>query len=79
MLVEIYGKEGCSFCEKALTFAKTKSNFSIEYVDLTKGDASVSDLVERVGVPIKSVPQIFVDGEYIGGFTEFYDKFKGPN
>jgi glutaredoxin 1 len=32
---------------------------------------SKDDLAKLTGSPVRTVPQIFVDGEHIGGFDEF--------
>jgi len=70
--VIIYGKPNCPFCERAKSLCQAQ-NRSYEYqtvgVDITK-----EQLEEKVGRPIRTVPQIFImeDGfaEYVGGFQE---------
>ena len=58
---------GCHFCDMAKTLLKQKE---IEYEErnLAK-DWKVQDLLEAVP-NARSVPQIFVDDKYIGGYDE---------
>lgn len=76
MKVLIYGRDTCKFCNKAKKLAEfCKENlegfdFKIDYNN-GKGWQAV-ELAEKFDNPdIKSVPQIFADGRYIGGYTEF--------
>lgn len=75
MKVLIYGRDTCKFCSKAKKLAEfCKENlegfdFKIDYNN-GKGWQAVA-LSEKLGFEVKSVPQIFVDARYIGGYTEF--------
>ena len=62
---------GCHFCDMAKTLLKQKE---IEYEErnLAK-DWKVQDLLEAVP-NARSVPQIFLDDEYIGGYKELREK-----
>jgi glutaredoxin len=43
----------------------------IEYREFVVGeDISADELSARIGRPALTVPQIFLDGEYIGGYTD---------
>ena len=68
MKVEIYGAEWCTFCKQAAKLCEAKS---LEYTYIDIDDSSnLKALEERMGTKVKSVPQIFIDGEYIpNGFT----------
>lgn len=74
MEIEIYTKDNCSFCEQAKQMIKQKC---LEYTEhyLNEKD-KIDELFERVGHPVRSVPQIFIDSEYIGGYNEFNKIFK---
>jgi len=70
MKVEIYGAEHCSFCKQAVKLCETKS-IEYNYIDVDTG-SNLSDLIERMGLVPRTIPQIFVDGTYIpGGYTGF--------
>jgi glutaredoxin len=68
MKVEIYGAEWCGFCKEAVSLCKTKS-IDYEYIDVDT-DANLKVLEERMGSRVKSIPQIFKDGQLLpGGYT----------
>ena len=82
-MVEIYGFHGykCKYCENAKRLCEQRK---LDYVYTPVNDGvdengrpikieSTIDLIrERAGVEIiTTMPQIFFDGDYIGGFDEF--------
>lgn len=70
-MITIYGKPQCGFCTKAKTLA---DSYSMEYVykDVTATAEAMAEMRDRAGtVVIKSVPQIFIRDQYIGGYTQF--------
>ena len=68
MTAEVYGSLGCGYCRRAKSLLQAKG---IEYREFIVGqDISGDDLSTRIGKPALTVPQIFLDGEYIGGYTE---------
>ena len=75
MFVVIYGRPGCGFCVRALALAaRLEAAGAIagqRYVDLWAEGISKADLAERIGKPVHTVPQIVVDQQHLGGFTEF--------
>ena len=82
MKFEIYSRSNCVFCERAKNLF-IKQNLPYNEI-LVTSDKMKQDLIERVGLPVKSLPQIFVnryDGlwEYIGGYTELTRFIKEKN
>lgn len=75
MLVVIFGRSGCAFCVRAKELAeklKTQlDDFDYRYVDIQIEGISKADLEKTVGKPVETVPQIFIDQQHIGGFTDF--------
>lgn len=74
MKVLIYGTPTCGFCKKAICLANLH-NIGVEYITVGK-DVTREELLEAVGKPVRTVPQIFVSksGEeysYVGGYDEF--------
>jgi len=69
-MITIYGKANCGFCTKAKSLAETKS-LSYEYKDVGINKDTLNELMDLAPVQVKSVPQIFVGGQYVGGFNEF--------
>ena len=70
--VTIYGRTSCGFCTGARRLCEVR-NLPHEWVDMVEQGLSKEDLAELTGGPVRTVPQIFVDGEHIGGFDEFSD------
>lgn len=75
MLAVIFGRPGCPYCVRAKDVAETlkadRDDFNYRYVDIQAEGISKADLEKTVGKPVETVPQIFLDKEHVGGFTEF--------
>jgi glutaredoxin 1 len=69
MIVEVYSKDGCSYCVRA---KQLLTNKKISYKEYKLGEDGIDRafIQEKVGKPISTVPQIFIDGNHIGGYTE---------
>ena len=70
--VTIYGKPTCAYCDRAVDLCERKG-FEFEYIDIIEKDMNFVDLQEIVGKPVRTVPQIFIGQQHIGGYTDFYD------
>jgi len=64
----IWSKDQCMFCEMAKDLL---ADYNIEYEErnISKGEWTREQLQEAAPGS-KTVPQIFLDGKYVGGFTE---------
>ncbi len=72
MTAEIYSTPACGQCVMAKNVLKSKE---IPFTEYTVGkDVQKAELEERVGNPVRSVPQIFMDNEYIGGLDQLRAK-----
>ena len=69
-MITIYGKPQCGFCTKAKHFAEQR-NFTYEYKAVSLSQVTMTELKERAPAPVRSVPQIFIGNQYIGGYTQF--------
>ena len=72
--VEIYGADWCPVCEKAKRFATEYPGvFEVEYHELdTDNEEEVDALKARVAPAVlRTIPQIFVEDDHIGGYSEF--------
>jgi len=68
MTAEVYGTQFCGYCLRAKSLLEVKG---IAYQEFIVGeDISPEALSSKIGKPALTVPQIFLDGEYIGGYTE---------
>lgn len=68
-MITIYGRPSCGYCDMAKTVCEN-AGLQYRYVDMIAEQVSVQTLCEIVGADVRSVPQIFVDDKYIGGFNE---------
>jgi glutaredoxin len=72
----LWSKYDCTFCDQAKALLKQNS---IEFEERKIGDGwTKEELLESVP-DARSVPQIFLDGEYIGGFTELKKRLEYVN
>lgn len=70
----IWSKYHCPYCEKAKSLLKLRR---IEYEERKIGDGwTKEELLESVPTA-RTVPQIILDGEYIGGYQELENYFYG--
>ena len=65
--VQVYSKQQCPYCVRAKALLQ-KKGVAYEEIDVEHDDAKRTWLVETSGQ--RTVPQIFVDGRPLGGFSE---------
>jgi glutaredoxin 3 len=65
--VQVYTKDYCPYCVRAKALLQ-KKGVTFEEIDVEHDDAKRAWLVEASGQ--RTVPQIFVDGRSLGGFTD---------
>ena len=63
--VEIYTKAFCGYCSRAKALLESKGVTFEEY-DITMGGPKRTEMIERSNGGM-TVPQIFIDGQHIGG------------
>ncbi|AGO16527.1 glutaredoxin, GrxA family [Glaesserella parasuis] len=75
MFVEIYGRLSCPYCVRAKQLAeKMKAelpDFDFKFVDMIAEGIEKQNLEPRVGKPVATVPQIFLDEVHVGGYSDF--------
>ena len=67
MTIEIYTTDWCPYCERAKTLLQSK-DLPYTEIDVTDDAARQQEMIERS--QRRTVPQIFIDGEAIGGSDE---------
>jgi glutaredoxin 3 len=65
--VQVYSTVSCAFCVRAKALL-SRLNIAFDEVDVTEDLDKRGWLVKTTGQ--RTVPQIFIDGRAIGGFTE---------
>lgn len=76
MEAKIYTKTQCTFCVQAKTLM-TIRNIKFEEINLETTEGARDQLLTEcaeINVVPRTVPQIWLDGEYVGGFTELKAK-----
>ena len=64
---EVWSQTNCPACQEA---KRLLTSFGIEYTEQMIGEnVTKKDLIEKVP-NARSVPQIFLDGQLVGGLTE---------
>jgi ribonucleoside-diphosphate reductase alpha chain len=65
----IYGKPNCPQCTMAKSLLDSRG-IEFEYVDITTTGKTAAEITGRPDV--RSLPQVYLNGVYIGGFNELY-------
>jgi glutaredoxin 3 len=68
--IEIYSSMLCGFCARAKRLLEAKGA-EFEEIDIMLQPGRRREMIERAGGRT-SVPQIFIDGQHIGGCDELY-------
>lgn len=68
--VVIYTKDWCGYCSAAKKLLET-CNLDYEEIDVTNDSVRFQEMLQR-SEGRRTVPQIFIDGKGIGGFTDLY-------
>lgn len=74
MEIIIYGKDGCTNCDKTRMLCQIQS---IPYQYLTVGsEITVDALQAKVGQPVRSLPQIFVQRDGAAAYVGDYEALR---
>lgn len=66
--IELYGNEYCSYCAAARMLLKKKG---LDWQEIPDNPEARREMQARGGG--RTVPQVFIDGQPVGGFDELYD------
>ena len=70
--VEIYSRSNCTYCVMTTNFFDSKG---ISYTVYSADDPKIfKEMLER-NPQARTVPQIFIDDELVGGYTDLIEKF----
>ena len=71
----IYGKKDCPYCSLAKEELKLRG-ISYDYIDLQEIGKTASEVTGR---KVRTVPQIYIEGEYVGGYDELMSYLNNAN
>ena len=80
-MITIYGKQDCVYCQMAKSLLEGK-NIPYVYVPLDEPDCKFNITMEQLQCicptqkPVTTIPQIFDNGDYIGGYEDL-EKYYG--
>jgi len=73
MTAIVWSKENCPFCDQAKRLLESQG---IDYEERKIGSGYTREQLLEAVPTARSVPQIFLNGELVGGFTELRAKLK---
>ena len=76
MKAVVWSKYHCPFCDQAKALLQSKG---IPFEEKKIGDGYTKEELLEAVPNARAVPQIFLDGEHIGGFTELRQKLTESN
>ena len=68
MFAVVYGTRMCHFCTQ-VTKELESEGVTVEKKDVSE-PANLLEMKESAGEDARTVPQVVIDGKYIGGYTE---------
>ena len=74
MKITIYSKPNCTFCDKSKSLVKGLG-MTYEEKMFGKDFNTVEELYVAVGKQVRTMPQIKIDGELIGGYNQLVEYF----
>lgn len=75
MKAQVFSKPSCAWCERAVAYMSER-DIDVERVEIITEDGYkrlLDSVGEAVGRDIKRVPQIVIDGKYVGGYQDAVD------
>ncbi len=69
-MIEIYTKNGCFYCDRAIDLL-IKKNLHYTEINLSEHPDEITVMLSR-SQGRKTVPQIFINGQHIGGSDDLY-------
>ena len=75
MTITVYSKNNCGYCVKAKALLK---GLGLEFEEKSLEKDFNSDprkLIEDIGKNVRTMPQIKIDGELIGGYNQLVEHF----
>ena len=69
-MITVYSKDNCKFCEMTKTLLTSKG---IDFTENKLGKEITREEFMEQFPNIRTMPAIFIDGEYIGGYTNIVE------
>ena len=69
MKAKVYSTSKCSWCDRVIR-ELTDKGIEVEKIDISGDKNLFKQMNEDPGVKVSSVPQVIIDGKYVGGYTD---------
>lgn len=76
MTTEVFVKSNCPFCVRAKALLEKRGIPFTEISAVDHREALIERVTEITGAAPRTVPQIFLEGQYIGGFDDLAAHFE---
>lgn len=71
-MITIYGTEGCNYCDMAKDYLDYRG-IEYQYINV-RYDTEAMKMFRENG--FKTIPQVYLDKEHLGGYNELREYFK---
>ena len=65
----VYGKSKCSWCDKVANMLGN-NEIEVEKIDVSESKENLKSMKGAAGKNVSTVPQVVIDGKFVGGYTE---------
>jgi len=73
MKIVVYSKQNCTYCNKAKQLIK---NLRLDYTEKKMEEfESVDEMLKDIGKKVRTMPQIKIDGNLVGGYNQLVEYF----
>ncbi len=69
MIAKVYSTSTCTWCDRVIKDLSEKG-IVVEKIDISGDKKLFKQMSVDVGKKVSTVPQVIIDEEYIGGYTE---------
>ena len=69
MEAKVYSTPRCSWCDRVARMLEDRE-VNVEKIDVSGSKDLLKEMQKAAGEKVTTVPQVIIDGKYIGGFTE---------
>ena len=69
MEAKMYSTSRCVWCDRVAKMLE-QYEINVEKVDISGDKGLLKEMQAAAGQKVNTVPQVIIDGKYVGGFTE---------
>ena len=65
----MYSTPRCGWCQRVARILEDKK-ITVETIDVSGSKELIKEMQKAAGEKVTTVPQVIIDGKYVGGYTE---------